>query len=113
VPTSHPADAAICVRPLEDTAGMFGLLSATVRPHIVWLLAAGDRDVGTPAEETGQTTATVSHRLRKLKRAGFVGVRRQVRRQLYILSNVRVFEVAPDRKWLQPARAVTRSADAG
>ena len=107
MPTSHPADAAICVRPLEETAGM----SATVRLHIVWLPAAGERDVGTPAEETGQTTATVSHRLRKLKRAGFVGARRQGRRQLYILSDVRVF--APDRKCLQPARAVTRSADAG
>ena len=60
-------------------------------------------------EETGQTTATVSHRLRKLKRAGIVGARRQ----LYILSDVRVFEIAPDRKCLQPGRAVTRSADAG
>ena len=105
MPTSHPADAAICVRPLEETAG----ISATVRLHIVWLPAAGDRDVGTPAEETGQTSATVSHRLRKLKRAGIVGARRQ----LYILSDVRVFEIAPDRKCLQPGRAVTRSADAG
>ena len=104
MPTSHPADAAICVRPLEETAG----ISATVRLHIVWLPAAGDRDVGTPAEETGQTSATVSHRLRKLKRAGIVGARRQ----LYILSDVRVFEIAPAR-CLQPGRAVTRSADTG
>ena len=56
MPTSHPADAAICVRPLEETAGML----ATVRLHIVWLLAAGGRDVGTRAEETGQTTARTS-----------------------------------------------------
>jgi DNA-binding transcriptional ArsR family regulator len=62
---------------LEETAGMFAMLSVTVRLHIVWLLAAGDRDVGTLAEETGQTFATVSHHLSKLKLAGFVRARRR------------------------------------
>jgi DNA-binding transcriptional ArsR family regulator len=90
-PPPVPVDAAIYTRPLEETARMFGLLSATVRRHIVWLLAAGDCDVGTLADETGQTIATVSHHLRKLKLGGIVGARRQGRRQSYIPSNVRVF----------------------
>ena len=67
-----------------------------------------------PAEETGQTLAMVSHRLRKLKLAGIVGARRQGRRQLYILSNVRVFEISrlATGERLQPRLAVSRSADA-
>jgi DNA-binding transcriptional ArsR family regulator len=91
------------------------MLAATVRLHIVWLLAAGDRDVGTLAEETGQTFATVSHHLSKLKLAGFVRARRHGRRQLYVLSNVQVGEVARhaigDR--LQRSLAVSRSLDIG
>ena len=112
---SRKADAAICVRLLEESAGLFGLLSAPVRLHIVWLLAAGDRDVGTLAEETGQTIATVSHHLGKLKLAGFVRARRQGRRQLYMLSNVRLVDVArlATGNGLQPARLPSGSTDAG
>ena len=68
-----------------------------------------------PAEETGQTIATVSHHLRKLTLAGIVGARRQGRRQLHILSNVRVFEIArlATGERLQPRLAVSRSTDAG
>ena len=69
-----------------------------------------------PAEETGQTIATVSHHLRKLKLAGIVGARRQGRPLLYILSNVRVFfEIArlAAGERLQPRLAVSRSTDAG
>ena len=73
---------------------MFALLAATVRLHIVCLLMAGDRDVGTLADETGQSMATVSHHLGKLRLAGVVRARRQGRRQLYVLSDVRVGEVA-------------------
>lgn len=112
---SRKADAAICGRLLEESAGLFGLLSAPVRLHIVWLLAAGDRDVGTLAEETGQTIATVSHHLGKLKLAGFVRARRQGRRQLYMLSNVRLVDVArlATGNGLQPARLPSGSTDAG
>jgi DNA-binding transcriptional ArsR family regulator len=46
---------------------MFALLSAAVRLHILWLLAGGERDVSSLAEATGQTVATVSHHLGKLK----------------------------------------------
>jgi hypothetical protein len=35
---------------LHDAAGMFGLLAATVRLQLVWLLAEGERDVGTLAQ---------------------------------------------------------------
>ena len=91
---SHSADAATCARVLEQTAIMFATLSATVRLHIVLLLATGDRDVGTLAEQTGQPVATVSHHLNKLKLAGFVSARRQGRRQLYVLIHPQVGEVA-------------------
>lgn len=115
VPTSHPADAAICARLLEETAGMFALLAATVRLHIVCLLMAGDRDVGTLADETGQSMATVSHHLGKLRLAGVVRARRQGRRQLYVLSDVRVGEVARLAlgNRLQPPPGAPRSTDAG
>jgi DNA-binding transcriptional ArsR family regulator len=85
-----------------------------VRLHIVWLPAGGDRHVGTLAEETGQTVATVSQNLGKLKLAGFVRVRRQGRRRLYIASNAGVIEAARlgiDR-WLHRQPAAPRSTDA-
>ena len=69
-------------RLLQETASTFGMLSATVRLHILWLLAVGDCDVGTLAEQTGQSMATVSHHLGKLKLAGLVGARRHGKRQV-------------------------------
>jgi DNA-binding transcriptional ArsR family regulator len=72
---------------------MFGMLSATVRVQILWLLTLGARDVGTLAEETGQTMATVSHHLGKLKLGGFVHARRDGRRQVYVLSNAHTADV--------------------
>src|ERR1700681_496544 len=91
---SHSADAATSARVLDQTAIMFATLSATVRLQIVVLLATGDRDVGTLAEQTGQPVATVRHHLNKLKLAGFVSARRQGRRQLYVLIHPQVGEVA-------------------
>jgi len=70
-----PEDASAELLPprlLQDTASMFALLSATVRLHILWLLASGDRDVGTLADSTGQSVATVSHHLAKLRDAGLI-----------------------------------------
>jgi DNA-binding transcriptional ArsR family regulator len=115
MPTSHAADPAIGTRLLEETAGMFAMLSAAVRLHIVWLLAAGDRDVGTLAEQTGQSMATVSHHLSKLKLAGFVHARRQGRRQLYVLSNTQVGDVArlAIGDGLRQPLVVSRSVDVG
>jgi DNA-binding transcriptional ArsR family regulator len=48
------------------------MLSATARLHIMWLLAAGECDVSTLADQVGQSVATVSHHLAKLKLAGLV-----------------------------------------
>jgi DNA-binding transcriptional ArsR family regulator len=72
---------------------MFALLSATVRLHILWLLASGDTDVGTLADKTGQSLATVSHHLSKLKLAGLVRARRQGKRQVYVVADAHVIEV--------------------
>jgi DNA-binding transcriptional ArsR family regulator len=68
---------------LQDTAATFGLLSATVRLQLIWLLAEHERDVGTLAEQTGQSVATVSHHLAKLKLAGIIRARRDGKRQVH------------------------------
>ncbi|ATY12667.1 transcriptional regulator [Amycolatopsis sp. AA4] len=75
---------------LQDAAATFGLLSATVRLHLLWLLSHGERDVGTLAEETGQTVPTASHHLGKLKLAGLVRARREGKRQVYVLDDPHV-----------------------
>jgi DNA-binding transcriptional ArsR family regulator len=95
VPKTQPAVSAEPLPPrlLQDTASMFALLSATVRLHILWLLASGDRDVGTLADETGQSVATVSHHLSKLKLAGLVRARRVGKRQVYVVADAHVVEV--------------------
>ena len=80
-------------RVLQDTASMFALLSATVRLHILWLLAVGDRDVGTLAQETGQSVATVSHHLGKLKLAGLVCAHRHGKHHVYVAADPSVLEV--------------------
>jgi DNA-binding transcriptional ArsR family regulator len=72
---------------------MFGLLSATVRLHILWLLAGGDRDVGTLAEETGHNVAAISHHLAKLKLAGLVRAQRSGKRQIYVVADTHIVEV--------------------
>jgi DNA-binding transcriptional ArsR family regulator len=78
---------------LQDSAATFGLLSATVRLHIMWLLASGERDVGTLATETGQTVATVSQHLGKLKLAGLVRARREGKRQVYLADDPQVVDI--------------------
>lgn len=77
---------------LQEVSGTFGMLSATARLQIVWLLAAGERDVGTLAAEVGQPVATVSHHLAKLKLAGLVRVRKEGRRQVYLIADEHVAE---------------------
>jgi DNA-binding transcriptional ArsR family regulator len=78
---------------LQRTAATFGMLSATARLHIVWLLAAGERDVGSLAGELGQSIATVSHHLAKLKLAGLVRSRRDGKRQIYLVDDSHVVEI--------------------
>ena len=72
---------------LQAAAAMFGNLAATVRLHIVWLLARGERDVTTLAEEIGTTVQVVSQHLAKLRLAGLVQARREGRRQVYLVSD--------------------------
>lgn len=78
---------------LQDSAATFALLAATVRLHIMWLLASGERDVGTLATETGQTVATVSQHLGKLKLAGLVRSRREGKRQIYLVDDPHVVDI--------------------
>jgi DNA-binding transcriptional ArsR family regulator len=93
VPVGHAPEDGVSEQLIQDTAGLFAMLSATVRLHLVWLLSRGDRDVGTLAEETGQSMATVSHHLGKLKLAGYVNARRDGRRQVYYVSDPLALEV--------------------
>jgi DNA-binding transcriptional ArsR family regulator len=78
---------------VQEAAATFGLLSATVRLELIWVLAAGESDVGTLAEEVGQTVATVSHHLGKLKSAGLVTARRAGRHQFYAVADPLVVEM--------------------
>jgi DNA-binding transcriptional ArsR family regulator len=115
VSASGSAEAPVPEQLIQDTAGMFAMLSATVRLQIMWLLSLGARDVGTLADETGQTMATVSHHLGKLKLGGFVKAQRDGRHQVYVVSNelaVQVVRVAINAGLHQPTSA-RRSTRAG
>jgi DNA-binding transcriptional ArsR family regulator len=72
---------------LQTAAATFGMLAATVRLHIVWLLARGERDVTSLAEEVGTTVQVVSQHLAKLRLAGLVQARREGRRQVYFVND--------------------------
>jgi DNA-binding transcriptional ArsR family regulator len=88
VPENIPAGAeALPESVLQDTAALFGLMSASVRLHLLWLLSIGEHDVGSLAETTGQSLATVSHHLGKLKLAGLVQAQRFGRRRVYVLAD--------------------------
>lgn len=87
-------------RALQETASVFGLLSSTVRLHLLWLLADGGQDVTTLAEATGQSVATVSHHLGKLKLARIVDVSRDGKRRVYVLADAQVVDLV--RVALQP-----------
>lgn len=78
---------------LQDMAGTFGLLSSTMRLHIVWVLAHGDCDVGTIARQVGGTVPTVSHHLAKLKLAGLVRSRREGRHQVYLVDDPHIVTI--------------------
>jgi DNA-binding transcriptional ArsR family regulator len=69
------------------------MLAATVRLHLVWLLAQGERDVGTLAQQVDQSVATVSHHLAKLKLAGLVGARREGKHRVYYVDDPHVVEI--------------------
>ena len=72
---------------------MFAMLATPVRVHILWLLAHGGQDVGTLAENTGQSLATVSHHLGKLKLAGLVRDQRDGKRRIYVTADPDVVDL--------------------
>jgi DNA-binding transcriptional ArsR family regulator len=93
------------------------MLSSTVRLHLVWLLADGERDVGTLAEEVGQSVPTVSHHLAKLKLAGLVHARREGKRQVYVVDDRHLVDIVRlavehHRELVEPASRRRRSRGA-
>ena len=80
-------------RLLQEAASTFGMLAATTRLHIVWLLAEAEQDVTALAEATGGTVAAVSQHLAKLKLAGLVSSRREGRRQVYVVDDPHVVAI--------------------
>jgi DNA-binding transcriptional ArsR family regulator len=84
--------------PIDDASAhaaavTFGMLAATARLQIIWLLGSGERDVGTLADEIGQSVAAVSQHLAKLKLAGIVRSRKEGRRQVYLVDDPDVSEL--------------------
>jgi DNA-binding transcriptional ArsR family regulator len=79
--------------PLQESAAIFGMLAATARLQIIWLLCDGERDVGTLAGEVGQSVAAVSQHLAKLKLAGIVRARKEGRRHVYLVVDTDVSEI--------------------
>lgn len=94
-PTAATIAEPLPVRLLQETASMFALLSAALRLRILWLLADGDSDAGTLAAATGESVATVSRHLGKLKLAGSVRARRDGRRRVYVVADPHVVDVIP------------------
>lgn len=92
-PTAATIAEPLPVRLLQETASMFALLSAALRLRILWLLADGDSDAGTLAAATGESVATVSRHLGKLKLAGSVRARRDGRRRVYVVADPHVVDV--------------------
>jgi DNA-binding transcriptional ArsR family regulator len=78
---------------LHAAAVMFGMLAATARLQIIFLLSSGERDVGTLADEVGQSVAAVSQHLAKLKLAGIVRSRKEGRRQVYLVNDPDVSDI--------------------
>jgi DNA-binding transcriptional ArsR family regulator len=78
---------------LQQAAGRFGLLAATMRLHIVWVLSHGEQDVGSLAAQVDGTVAAVSQHLGKLKLAGLVRARREGRHQYYVVDDPHVVSI--------------------
>ncbi|MEU2332558.1 metalloregulator ArsR/SmtB family transcription factor [Streptomyces sp. NPDC006654] len=79
---------------LAEAAAAFGLLASPARLHIVWALAQGESDVTGLAERVGGALPAVSQHLTKLKLAGLVRSRREGRRQVYLVDDADVVDVA-------------------
>lgn len=78
---------------LQDAAAVFGMLAATARLQILWLLSQGERDVGTLAIDIGQTVPAVSQHLAKLRLAGLVRMRKEGRRNVYTIADPGIADI--------------------
>ena len=68
---------------LDEAAGVFQLLSAPGRLHLLWLLFNNEVDVSTLVSAVGGTKAGISQHLTKLRLAGWINRRRDGLRILY------------------------------
>lgn len=78
---------------LHDAATVFGMLAATARLQILWLLSQGERDVGTLAIDIDQTVPAVSQHLAKLRLAGLVHMRKEGRRSVYTIADPGIADI--------------------
>lgn len=78
---------------LDVAAATFDLLSVPARLHLVVILAAGEFDVQTLADKTGQLLPATSQQLAKLRAAGIVAARRDGRRQMYRVDDPHILAV--------------------
>lgn len=115
--SATPPDEPPSPQVFQDAAATFGLLSAPVRLELLWLLAAGERDVGSLAAELDQSVATVSHHLGKLRLAGLVNARRAGKHQIYAVDDPQIVELLEaaiahhhERRHTAPARRRFRGA---
>src|SRR3954471_17071322 len=74
-------------------ASVAAALGSGRRAEIVDVLAQGERSVEELAKEVGQSTASTSHHLRMLAKAGLARSRREGHRVSYRLANDRVGEL--------------------
>lgn len=88
-PTIEPAPASAW----QDAAAAFGLLSSTVRLHLLWELARGERDVGSLAAATGHSVPAVSQHLGKLKLADMVFPRWRGMHSVYVVTDTDVMAI--------------------
>jgi DNA-binding transcriptional ArsR family regulator len=72
---------------LQDAAAVFGMLAATARLRILWLLAQGERDVGSLAAAVGHSVPAVSQHLPELELAGLVRAHEDGRRHIYAIAD--------------------------
>ncbi|WP_433664966.1 ArsR/SmtB family transcription factor [Nocardia sp. CA-128927] len=91
--TEHGEPGPIPAAQLQDAAAVFGMLAATARLQILWLLSQGERDVGTLAIDIGQTVPAVSQHLAKLRLAGLVRMRKEGRRNVYTIADAGIADI--------------------
>ncbi|MGW0506644.1 ArsR/SmtB family transcription factor [Micromonospora sp. NPDC003241] len=68
---------------VEAAVQMLRMLADGTRLRLMWLLSAGEHDVGSLVTAVGAARPAVSQHLGKLRLAGLVSVRRDGRRALY------------------------------